>query len=685
MRSNWFIFLLALLLKFSLFANSHLPSIRNVEDIAHIFPTSANQFQSRNEKVFKNCESSLKELRTLVQKQASLKKVLSKLDETLSILHVQTCLAEALSLVSPNDELRNYATDSRVELTNRYNNIFASEKKLYHFLKKGSQTASLNEVDTNFLNEILYVFESNGQNLSANQQQELQQLKKEIIELEQAFGKNIQEDKSYITFSKEELAGIKEGAFEHLKQDEAGNYQVHCSAYLYQMIMGSCHLENTRKRLSQAYENRAFPNNETILIEMIKKRNQLAKLLGYPSYAHYIMSQQMCKDPHQAFSFLNEVWNKALTKSAAEFETLASHLPENIELTDDGKMKKWDLLYTSNLYKEKVFDINRDQIAEYFPFESTITGLMDIYQQFFDILITETAPCALWHEDVKTFKITEKNGQLLGYILLDLFPRENKYSHACCVPLIPGVVANNKKEPALNIVVANFTKPTQYQPSLLKYDEVNTFFHEFGHAIHDLMTQNELLYYGNISNVKIDYVELPSQLLENWLLDAQILKGLSNHYQTHEPLPDSQIHKLIDSKKAFSGFQVQTQCFYSLLALNYFNNQSEGDPTQTMHDLYSKYCPHYENLNNSHWQLSFGHLTGYGPLYYGYLWSKVFAEDVFAHIKKEGLLNAEVGKRYRNEILRWGGAKDPNILIKNFLGREPNSEAFISSLELSSN
>jgi Zn-dependent oligopeptidase len=313
--------------------------------------------------------------------------------------------------------------------------------------------------------------------------------------------------------------------------------------------------------------------------------------------------------------------------------------------------------------------------------EKTIAELLDIYRQFFSIEFEEVFSNDFWHEDVKVVRVLQDN-KLIGTLMLDLHPRPNKYSHAAHTTIVPSsYLLDGNRIPDVSIVLANFSKPTDTKPSLLKSSEVTTFFHEFGHALHAILGATEIASLSGTST-KTDFVELPSQMLEEWLNDKDVLKKVSGHYITGEQLPDELIDTIIKLKNFTSGLFVTRQTWLASISLAYFGARTDKDPYTIMKELYAKYIPYGEFIEDNHFYASFGHLTGYAAKYYGYLWSLVFALDLFKTIKQHGLLNPEIGKKYVQEVIGKGGAQDPNELLYNFLGREPNSNAFFEEMGL---
>jgi thimet oligopeptidase len=277
---------------------------------------------------------------------------------------------------------------------------------------------------------------------------------------------------------------------------------------------------------------------------------------------------------------------------------------------------------------------------------------------------------------------TAENKTLLGTLLLDLYPRQGKYTHACQMTIIPTFMKNDEQQhPGLAVVLANFPAPSSEKPALLKLGDVRTFFHEFGHALHALLGATQVVSLSG-TNTKTDFVELPSQLLEEWLWDKQILKRVSSHYQTGLSLPDDLIDRIVQLKNFSTGYFVQRQAYLAQVALSYYNAETEINVQHVMQQLYTDIITHVAYPKEAHFYASFGHLYGYGAKYYSYLWSNVFAQDLFAAIKKEGLTNQTVGKKYIASILKPGGTQNPTDMLVAFLGRKPRSEAFFAAMGL---
>lgn len=611
------------------------------------------------------------------------------LDEVtaLSNLAIAQRIYEALELLSPNEAIRNAAHDASITIQAFWVDHIISNKDLFNALiiyaAKGDEQLSAQQRYA--LNDTIDSFKRQGLSLPDETLALVNTLRKELASLCADFDRNIAQDNSSITVTREELTGLEDNFIATLKTTADGLYILGVDYPTYFMVMDNCSVAQTRQKHYLAFNNRAYPANNTLLITIMEKRDQLAKLLGYVDFAHYDIDKQMAHTPERAHAFITDLAQKSSPKLQTEMAMFTQELPESIVLTKDGKLQPWDFSYLENNYKKTHFNLDEQKIAEYFPMKRTIDELLDIYRQFFSIEFKEVSSNGLWHEDATMVQVYNKEGnELLGTLILDLYPRPNKYSHAAHTTIIPATYATGSRIPDVSIVLANFTKPTKEKPSLLKRSEVQTFFHEFGHALHAILGATEIASLSG-THTKTDFVELPSQMLEEWLTDKDILKKVSGHYLTGESLPDDIIDTIINLKKLTTGYFVTRQTYLSSLALSYFSdlNSIKKNPHTIMKQLFTTMLPQIAYIADNHFYASFGHLTGYGAKYYGYLWSKVFSLDLFATIKQHGLLNPEIGQKYVKEILSKGGAQDPNELLYNFLGREPNAQAFLQDMGLS--
>jgi len=662
----------------------------HTDDIISLFALTVDDIKKNTPRVIEQAKNILATIIAIPDNQRTYANTARPLDELLSLsnLAIAQQIYQALELISPNDEVRAAAHDAFIQISEFFVDYITSNKALYKaFMAYELGTMNNEQLSAQqryFISETMNDFKREGLSLPDEILAQVNVLRKELASLCADFDRNIAQDTSTITVSYDQLAGLDDEFINTLKRTDENLYSITIDYPTYFRVMENCSIASTRKALYNAFNNRAYPINDAILTTIIAKRNELAQLLGYVDFAHYDIDNQMAHMPEKAQSFITHLAHKSSAKVATEIATLTQDLPPSVQLTSDGKIQPWDFAYLENSYKKSHFNIDEQKIAEYFPMKETIDELLDIYRQFFSIDFQDVPSSGLWHEDVTVVRVLNKTGdQLLGTLIIDLFPRPNKYNHACHTTIIPSTfTADGTRIPDVSIVIANFTKPTATKPSLLKRSEVNTFFHEFGHALHAILGATDIASLSG-THTKMDFVELPSQMLEEWLTNKDILKKISCHYITRQPLPDDIIDTIISLKHLTTGYFVTRQTYLASIALSYFKPTQEKNPYAIMKDLYTTMLPHMAFNKDNHFYTSFGHLTGYGAKYYGYLWSKVFALDIFAEIKKHGLLDPVIGQRYVQEVLSKGGAQDPNELLYNFLGREPSTQAFFDEMGLS--
>lgn len=687
MQNNFFNFLFTLTLSLSLITNSlNLASelnpldqaflIKNSSDIAQLFPKTVDEIDSKFQFVKEVTTAQIQKIIGIPCNDRTFENTVLEFDKAIMQFKIFCSIISMVKSVQPDNDIRKKAEDTLVSCTDIGIDLFQTNKEIYQAFKEYESINKelLNEERADYFSDVMAGFKMAGFELEVEEFKKMQELRKEIAALGIQFQTNIAQDKSTICFTRDDLRGIDDEFINTLTKTVEG-YILACDYPTAGNVISNCSVESTRRDYIRMFRRRGAPQNIDIINQIINKRDELAHLLGCKSYAELDISSTMAETIDRVETFLNDLSLKSDKEVKDSWATLMNDLPESVNLTVEGKIKLWDVGYLSNYYFKHHMNIDRDKIAEYFPMEETIRGLLDIYERFFDLKFKVINNGEFWDPSVQMIEV--QNGEddnVIGYVLVDLFPRENKESHACCISMISPMSFDKGQTfaPALAVVIANFSKSTENKPSLLKHNEVKTFFHEFGHAIHALSGKAEMPTNAGY-NTKFDFVETPSQLLEEWIWDREILKNLSHHYQTGESLPDDIIELLLKTRNIKDAIDIDSQLAYSRLCLDLYKEGQNKDFSQLKKDAY----------NNSHQVVaydddisglcSFVHLTGYGPKYYSYLWSEQLAKKIFNYIKLHGgLLDPVMGKRYISKVIGRGGSCDPNKLVDDFVGSDIN-------------
>ncbi len=663
---------------------SDRPCYSVLADIEDLFAHSKEVVNKKYQDAADQLKVDIAALIALDDSQKTFDTTFVALDRALEKFNIVYASIYTLSIVSPDEEVRKAAQEIVPQVSDLYTEVITLNKDLYDVLEayasrlEAEQHEVLSDEQNYFLEETMRGFKRSGLLLPEKEQNRLKKLQKELALLSAEFDTNLAAANKTITVDKAGLKGLEESFIESLKKTEEGAYIIPTDYAHYYKVIEQSEVADTRKRLYRAFNKRGYPENDVILKRIIAVSDELAKVLGYESFAAYSLEEEMAKTPKKVHSFLGDLRSRAWNKAKQETALLLQDVPEGVEVVDD-KFYPWDITYVFNRYKQQHYKVDEAKIAQYFPLTYTLPALLSIYEDFFGLQFKKLKNTTFWHEEVEAYAVYQGE-TYRGMILLDLFPRPFKYSHAGHLSIVPALKnSRGRILPSVALVMANFPRAHGERPSLLKRSEVNTFFHEFGHALHALLGATELASFSGTS-VKKDFVEMPSQMLEEWLWDPVILKRISSHYQTKESLPDDLIANIISLKQFGKADLILRQGFLAALSLAYYMPGADKDPYAIMNELVNKLTQGQHADPENRFYAAFGHLTGYGPRYYGYLWSKVFALDLFSAIKPHGLTNKEIGMKYADLVLSKGGSKEPEELLEDFLGRKPSSKAFFEDI-----
>ncbi|KAJ8456732.1 hypothetical protein ONZ45_g18600 [Pleurotus djamor] len=618
--------------------------------------------------------------------------------------------------VSPSKELRDASNEAEV-LVRDYGveasmrlDVFQAKVSAEKNIKESGQWDKLSAEDQRLIEKMAYGKRA-GLALPEAERAQLTTLKKELSQACLEFSKNFNEENGIIAFTEDELKGVpKDVVSGYKKRTEDGKdlYDVTFKTPDIFPVFKFAENPETRKRAQEAHESR-LAINVPLLSKALELRRQIATLLGYDTWADYITEVKMIKSSKGVNDFLADLESKLRPVGIKERETLLGLKKKEHEekgFPFDGEFYLWDYRYYDRLYIEKSLDLDDSLVKEYFPVSVVVPTILDIYQNLLGVRFEELKDTSTWHTDVQHFAVWQKDAKdqsgFVGYCYLDLFPREAKYSHAAVWPLLAGHdLPDGKRSYPLTAMVANLAKSTPDKPALMRHDDVVTFFHEMGHVFHGLLSQTKFARFHGTS-VARDFVEAPSQMLENWCWEPKVLEKMSSHYETKKPLSPELIEKIIKSRYVNVGLFYLRQLFFAMYDIKM------ADITSTLTES-SDYTALWNNLREkislvkadkpSPGQGTFGHITGgYDAGYYGYTYSLVFAADMYSTVFKADPLDPARGARYSQEILKPGGSREEldslqvrSLLISTIfmsltfhyrlsLAVPPNSDAFLKEL-----
>ena len=599
-------------------------------------------------------------------------------------------LLTILALLSSNQSIQNAANAQLLSLDRYENDVLARNFSLYQAFKEYAQDGPdiyrKRGANQQFLQKMTQKFERQGMLLPVELRADIIALDKAGNDLAAQFNGNIVYDQRSIIASKKDLIGIPLSFVETLQRNAQGDYIVPIDFQTFFMIMENSESERLRKEYFLAFGQRAYPQNKYVLQELLDKRHQFAQKLGYSDFATYALSDQMIQNPKKAEKFLWQMVHELQKYDQKDFNILTERLPQSVVLTKDKKLKPWDEAFVKSSYRKNHFSVHDYDLAAYFPLEHTVDKLLRIFSTFFYIEFKKetVAPEQLWAPDVECYRVFSlQNQMVIGYLFLDLYKHPyKKIEEPCHLMFVPTIKDDCSIHCAgASVMVAQFSTPTADKPTLLELSDVTSLFHELGHALHALFGASCFVDFSGTQVVK-DFVEVPSQMLEYWLEDPQVLQSIGMHYQTGKPLTKKIIEQIVAAQHFGKAGRMLKQSFLGLVALYAYRDGHDKDFHKIVESLYKKVFKHLVYVPDHYFEFSFTNLVNYGPSYYTYMWSRVIAADLFEYIQlRGGIFNPDMGKAYVKDILSQGGFITPQHMIKKFLKRPFNTQAFFRQLE----
>ncbi len=573
-------------------------------------------------------------------------------------------------------------------LNDFYNNI-RQNKALFDkvaYVQKHVNPDTLTTEQSMLLDKTYKSFVRNGANLSDQQQQKLREIDQQLTRLKLQFNKNVlHETNSFelLITDEKHLNGLPQSVIDAAsdlakqRQKTGWLFTLHAPSYI--PFMKYQKNRDLRRQMVLAYGSRSFKNdafdNQKIVLQIAGLRKQRANLLGYKTYADYVLEERMAETPQNVLDFLDSLHQAAYPKAKTELQKLEALARQ------DGidKLEKWDVPYYMNILKKQELQLDEQKLKAYFPLNKVLQGVFEIAGRLYGLKFVKSDRIDTYHPDVQVFEVFDETGKFMAVFYADFFPRAGKRQGAWMTSYKDQWQRNGKDSRPHISIVTNFTKPTATEPALLSFNEVTTLFHEFGHALHGMLAQS---HYPSLSgtNVYWDFVELPSQIMENWAYEKEALDLFARHYQTGEKLPEEDLKNIKKSLQFMEGYATNRQLSFGYLDMGWHyrfdpDNDTDVSQIEQKHMAKTQVLPYYEQNNMS---VAFSHIFpgGYAAGYYSYKWAEVLDADAFAYFKEKGIFNPEVAQKFK-ALLQAGGSEHPMTLYKKFRGREPRVEALI--------
>jgi len=611
----------------------------------------------------------------------TIENTLAPFDEAVRQVNSAAYLAGLMEQVHPEATFRDHATAMLTKASAAQTAI-----SLNHDVYNALAALDLSKADgatRYYVHRQLLEFRLAGVDKDEATRARLKKLNDEATEQVSMFDRNISDDKKIVDADPSQLDGLPQDYIDRHKPEADGKVRITTDYPDALPVLTFAKSDSLRRRVSIAFNTRAYPKNQEVLTNLLKTRYEIATLLGYSSWADYSAADKMIAKGHNIADFIRQINDAARPLAQREFEMLLAEKQK----TDPGAKEIWDHErgYLSELVRREKYNFDSQSVRPYFPFPQVKQGILDSAAELFHVSFQQEPNVPAWDPAVETWIVVD-HGKPIGRFYLDMHPRPGKFSHAEMVAVLDGI--RGKQYPEA-ILVCNFPVPTATDAGLMTYDDVEVFFHEFGHLMHHILGGQQP--WAGISGISMesDFAEAPSQMLEEWIRSPQVLAKFARHYKTGEPIPAELVARMNRASAFGRGTWVTRQLSFTAISYDLYKDKPENVDLDAITFADSRSYTPFTPLPDTHMWASFGHLGGYSSAYYTYLWDKVIAEDFFVQFDHKNLLAGDAPARYRRLVLEPGGSMSANDLVKNFLGRPHNmaalqkwmSEEFDSSAE----
>ncbi|KFE62906.1 M3 family metallopeptidase [Hyalangium minutum] len=635
-------------------------------DAARLVTCPPDEFRRASEAALSTARSGIERLKSLPAPR-NVREALEIFDEATAALSDASARASVVRHSHPAEPMRQ-ASETAEQEAEKLATEISLDRGVYEVI--ASLDVSKEDAPTRkWVEKLLRDFRRAGVDRDDATRARVKALQEELVRIGQEFDRNIREDVRTVELPPEALEGLPADYVRNHPPGADGKVRITTDYPDLVPFMTYAKDSSAREKLWRTNRSRAYPKNVEVLQRLLGRRHELATLLGYANWAAYATEDKMIRSERNAGDFIEKIASASAERSRRDYQVLLERKrKDNPGATG---VDPWDQGYLEDRVKAEQYSYDSQAVRPYFEYTRVKQGVLDITSRIFGVSYKRVADAPVWHPDVEAYDVFQGQEQV-GRFYLDMHPRADKYKHAAQFTLATGKQGRRLPEAVL---MCNFPKPGA-EPALMQHGDVETFFHEFGHLLHHLFGGHTP--WAGLSGVRTewDFVEAPSQMLEEWARDVGSLQSFAKHYQTNEPLPADIIQRMKKADDFGKGVWVRQQMFYAALSLELYKRDPQGlDPLAVVRELQGKYTP-FPYVEGTYFHLSFGHLDGYSAIYYTYMWSLVIAKDLFTVFQDKGLLNPEPAQAYRRSILEPGGSKDAVVLVKDFLGRDYDFRAY---------